>query len=110
MANISVTFDTKTKKMAASIDEVTVANVMGVRLGLAGREDDGEKYYCELMTASKDKDNGMTTYTHVMAAEMAPKDIETQPVDGLEGFVGYVDAATTRDDAAFMRTVAEYFA
>lgn len=69
MAVIGITFDTKTKAMACTLDGQAVANVVGAYLGR--RYDSDTKYACELVTASADDEADLTTMTRMVASALA---------------------------------------
>lgn len=86
MASISVSFDTKTKKMTATVDGKAVADVVGVHFMPSWDRDD--EYACELVTMYEDEDAGTKTVTRIVAAECEP---DGRPVEGMPGFVSYHD-------------------
>lgn len=81
MAVISITFDTKTKAMACTMDGAAVANVQGAYLGKRyGAE---AQYACELMLCDESGD-GYEKYTRVVASALAPADWPDATVAGFK--------------------------
>lgn len=78
MASVKVNYDTVSKKMECSMDEVSMANVVGCYLGKSYDEED--KFRCEIMMAEEDKENKMYKMTRVVASEDGTEKIETVEV------------------------------
>jgi hypothetical protein len=81
MAVIGITFDTKTKAMACTMDGAAVANVQGAYLGKRyGAE---AQYACELMLCDESGE-GYEKYTRVVASALAPADWPDATVAGFK--------------------------
>lgn len=72
MAQISMTFDTKTKKASVTIDGKAVDHVDSMSLYQTYcHEDteDGPKFFCSVTQCNRDKENGTRVYTRTEANE-----------------------------------------
>jgi hypothetical protein len=66
MAEVIITFDTKTKAMTATMDGEQIPDVCGIYMSCCY---EGEKMRCEIMQCAEDEENDTRTYTRICASE-----------------------------------------
>ncbi len=106
MAVIAITFDTKTKQMACTMDGAAVANVHGAYLGR--RYGAADQFACELMLCEASAD-GFEKQTRVVAAALAPADWPESTVAGFKAAPPMPPDGEMVEDAALKAELNTYF-
>jgi hypothetical protein len=104
MAQISVNFDTASKKLTVNVDGEEIQNVSGVSIYTYENYDEEKKTECSICTHEKSETGVVKTVHYHAHADAQGKDMAKQALandSSIKGFVGVKEEDVTSDLSKF---------